>query len=163
MKKFLQEFREFAFKSDAFDLAVGVIIGGAFSTIVKSLVDDLLKPLVAFFYSEVVGLRMIVSPAAILKAQNQYIAAFHADFSPAKFCSAVVQFLIYAFCVYLIVRIIGRLREKYAREKAAAPDKTEALLTEIRDLLREQTPASAENGPGKPDTPAALHEDGPVE
>lgn len=158
MKKFLQEFKEFAFKSDAFDLAVGVIIGGAFSTIVKSLVDDLMRPLIAFIYSEVVGLRMIASPQAIVKAQNTYVATFHANFKPGSFFSALVQFLIYAFCIFLIVRIISGLRKKYAHEKEAAPDKTEVLLTDIRDLLKEQATVSTKIT--RPELSAESLEDG---
>lgn len=146
MKKFLQDFREFAFKSDAFDLAVGVIIGGAFSTIVKSLVDDLMRPLIKFVYSEMVGLRMIVSPAAIVKAQKTYMDTFHQNFKPGSFFSALVQFLIYAFCVFLIVKIISGIRKRAGdKEKEAAPAKTEVLLTEIRDLLKEGRPDKADD------------------
>lgn len=138
MKKFLQDFKEFAFKSDAFDLAVGVIIGGAFSTIVKSLVDDLMKPLITLVYNELIGMRSIIKPDAILAAQQQYIKTFNDNFKPGSFISAFVQFLIYAFCVFLLVRVISRIRKKAEEKPAPAPEKSELLLGEIRDLLREQ-------------------------
>lgn len=119
----MKEFREFALKGNVVDLAIGVIIGAAFSSIVSSLVDDVITPL-------------LLKPA--LEAANlQDLDKFTilGAVKIGKFLSAVIKFLIVAFILFLIVKGINRFKKK---EEAAAPVTPEdiILLREIRDALR---------------------------
>ena len=128
MKKFLQEFKDFAMRGNVMDLAVGVIIGGAFSAITTSLIDDIIMPLIGIFVSEAsfADLSVTVGNAVI---------------TYGNFIQAVLNFVIMAFIVFCMVKAINRL----ARKKEAAPpppppepSNEEKLLTEIRDLLKAQ-------------------------
>lgn len=131
-----QEFREFAVRGNVVDLAVGIIIGAAFNGIVKSLVDQVVMPPIGLMtggldFSE---LKWVLKPEdptteAIEEVAIQYGA----------FANTVVQFLIVAFVVFLLVKGINNMRRKQAEEPEAvppAPTPSEALLTEIRDLLK---------------------------
>lgn len=131
-----QEFREFAVRGNVVDLAVGIIIGAAFNGIVKSLVDQVVMPPIGLVtggldFSE---LKWVLKPEdptteAIEEVAIQYGA----------FANTVVQFLIVAFVVFLLVKGINNMRRKQAEEPQAvppAPTPSEALLTEIRDLLK---------------------------
>ncbi|MDP3379865.1 MAG: large-conductance mechanosensitive channel protein MscL [Brevundimonas sp.] len=131
-----QEFREFAVRGNVVDLAVGIIIGAAFNGIVKSLVDQVVMPPIGLAtggldFSE---LKWVLKPEdptteAIEEVAIQYGA----------FANTVVQFLIVAFVVFLLVKGINNMRRKQAEEPQtvpAAPTPSEALLTEIRDLLK---------------------------
>src|SRR5690348_6997614 len=121
-----REFREFAVKGNVVDLAVGVIIGAAFGKIVTSLVEDLIMPLVGtamggFDFS---GLAIKIGGATI-----KYGA----------FIQTCVNFLIVAWAIFLMVKVINRLkREEEKPEEAKAPPRQEVLLEEIRDLLRKK-------------------------
>ena len=128
MKKFLQEFKDFAMRGNVMDLAVGVIIGGAFSAITTSLIDDIIMPLIGIFVSEAsfADLSVTVGNAVI---------------TYGNFIQAVLNFVIMAFIVFCMVKGINRL----SRKKEAAPpppppepSNEEKLLTEIRDLLKAQ-------------------------
>lgn len=123
-KGFLAEFREFALKGNVMDLAVGVIIGGAFSGVTSSLVGDIIMPLVGLLIgaNTFAGLVISVGPTVI------YLGAF---------IQTVVDFLILAFVIFLMVKGINALRRKEEAPPPAppAPSAEEALLTEIRDLL----------------------------
>ncbi|MDR3551532.1 MAG: large conductance mechanosensitive channel protein MscL [Clostridia bacterium] len=139
MKKFMREFREFAFKGSAVDLAVGIIIGTAFTAIVNSIVKDLFMPVVKLIYSYIVGLAGYADPEHLLKAQGATLNKYLPDFNPGSFASAVIQFMIIALCLFLIIKAINRLHKKEeAKPAPAAPSNTEVLLSEIRDLLREE-------------------------
>ncbi|MDP3400600.1 MAG: large-conductance mechanosensitive channel protein MscL [Brevundimonas sp.] len=131
-----QEFREFAVRGNVIDLAVGIIIGAAFNGIVKSLVDQVIMPPIGLAmggldFSE---LKWVLKPEdptteAIEEVAIQYGA----------FANTIVQFLIVAFVVFLLVKGINNMRRKQAEEPQAAPPAptpSEALLTEIRDLLK---------------------------
>ncbi len=126
-KGFLAEFKQFAMKGNVMDLAVGVIIGGAFSKIVTSLVNDIIMPIVGIFIgaNTFAGLSLAIGPAVI---------------NIGLFIQAVIDFLILAFVVFLMVRAINLLRRKEkAHETPKAPPeptKEELLLTEIRDILK---------------------------
>ncbi|MDX1375841.1 MAG: large-conductance mechanosensitive channel protein MscL [Burkholderiales bacterium] len=121
----LKEFREFAVKGNVVDLAVAVIIGGAFGKIVASLVSDIVMPLVGVLLGGVnfTGLAVKVGSASILYG---------------KFLQTCVDFLIIAWAIFIAVKLINRLkREAPAAEPApAAPPRQEVLLEEIRDLLK---------------------------
>ncbi len=129
MKKFLREFKEFAMRGNMMDLAVGVIVGGAFSSITTSLINDILMPVIGIFVSEASFADLTVTVGSAVVAYGNFI-------------QAVINFLIMAFVVFCMVKGINRLSRK--KEEAPppppppAPSQEEKLLTEIRDLLREQ-------------------------
>jgi len=128
MSKFLNEFKDFAMRGNVLDLAVGVIIGGAFGKIVSSVVDDILMPLVGMALG---GLDFKNLSLKIGEAQVMY----------GNFIQNVIDFLIVAFCIFLIVKGINSLTKKKNEEPAAPeaptePSNEEKLLSEIRDLLK---------------------------
>ena len=130
MKKFLQEFKTFALRGNVFDLAVGVVIGGAFSAITTSLVNDILNPVLGIFTggdSALSGLSFQLPGGGALMLGN--------------FINAVLNFLIMAFVVFCMVKGINRLHRKtpLAPKAPPEPSQEEKLLAEIRDLLREQS------------------------
>ena len=132
----LNDFREFIARGNVVDLAVGVIIGAAFGKIVTSLVDQVVMPPIGLLLggADFARLEFVLrsddpATAAIEKVAIQYGA----------FCNTLLQFLIVAFVVFLIVRAINRARRD-ATTIPAAPTPSEALLAEIRDLLRKQGP-----------------------
>jgi large conductance mechanosensitive channel len=139
--KIIQEFKEFAVKGNVVDLAVGVIIGAAFGKIVTSLVNDIIMPPIGKLMGGVnfVDLFINLDPAKgafpSLKAAKDAGAAVIAY---GSFLSAVIDFTILAFCVFMMVKAINRLRRQPDPAPAVppAPTKQELLLTEIRDALR---------------------------
>ena len=123
MKKLLEEFKTFALKGNVLDMAVGVVVGGAFTSIVNSVVADVLTPIIS-----------LVTP-------GMDFSAWHiGPIMIGNFINAVVSFLILAACVFAIVKGMNALMRKKEEAPAAppAPSAEEVLLTEIRDLLREQ-------------------------
>ena len=154
-----EEFKTFAIKGNAMALAVGTIIGGAFSTITKSLTDDLIMPIVNIFmggadFSEAkIALPRMpwVEPTyetAINEAGEEVVREVQNYLTYGNFLSAVINFLILALVVFFLVKGLNKLTElgkkKEEAEAAAqppappAPSAEEVLLTEIRDLLKEQ-------------------------
>lgn len=134
----LKEFREFALKGNVVDLAVGVIIGAAFGTIVSSLVDDMIMPLIGAatggldFSNYFLPLASTVTATSLDAAREQ-----GAVFAYGKFITAVLKFVIIAWVLFLVIKAINTMKRK--QEAAPAPAETPAdikLLTEIRDLLR---------------------------
>jgi large conductance mechanosensitive channel len=128
-----KEFREFIARGNVVDLAVGVIIGGAFGAIIKSLVDGVIMPPIGLLAGGIdfSQLKIVLKPAAG-KAAEVAIAY-------GAFINTVVTFLIIAFVVFLLVRGVNSLRREQAADPAPAdpaPTPTETLLTEIRDLLK---------------------------
>jgi len=138
---FLSEFKSFAIKGNVIDLAVGVIIGGAFGKIVTSLVDDILMPPLGYLMGRVdfseyflILYRPEGAPAnfATLKAAKDAGAV---AIGYGNFINVAIQFLIVAFAVFLLVKQINRLKEKHEAEKVVATPRSEVLLQEIRDAL----------------------------
>lgn len=136
---FLQEFKAFAVKGNAIDMAVGVIIGGAFGKIVTSIVNDLIMPPIGWIIGGVdfkdLKYDMPVNP---LNEGGEPVSIAYGNF-----LQTCLDFIIIAFCVFLLVKLVMRLsRKPEAEEKTpaapAAPSKEELLLTEIRDLLKEK-------------------------
>ncbi|MDX1645718.1 MAG: large conductance mechanosensitive channel protein MscL [Longimicrobiales bacterium] len=139
----LDEFKKFAMKGNMLDMAVGIIIGAAFSTIVQSLVNDVLMPPLGLLlggvdFSELFLVLQQGDPAApyLTLAAAQEAGAVTVNYG--IFINAVVSFLIVAFAVFLLVRGFNRLREKQEEKPAEAPKpaKEVVLLEEIRDLLK---------------------------
>jgi large conductance mechanosensitive channel len=129
-----KEFREFIARGNVVDLAVGVIIGAAFGAIVKSLVDQVIMPPIGLITGGVdfSALKWVLKPADEATKHAEVAIAYGA------FLNTVIQFLIVAFVIFLIVKGINSLKREKAIEETppAGPTPTEALLTEIRDLLR---------------------------
>ena len=129
----LKEFKEFAFKGNVIDLAVGVIIGGAFGKIVASLVNDVLMPMIGIMLGGInfTNLKFVITPASENVAES---AIYY-----GKFFQSIVDFLIIAISVFFFVRLISLAKKKEEIvEKVAEPVKTDevVLLEEIRDLLK---------------------------
>lgn len=119
---FIKEFKDFAVKGNVIDLAIGVIIGGAFGSIVKSFIDDVVTPL-------------LLAPA--LKAANlENIAELKMGaVKYGNFLSSVISFVLIAFILFLIVKAINKMKKEEA-PPPEGPTPTEVLLTEIRDALK---------------------------
>ena len=142
MKKFLQEFKEFINKGNVLGLAVGVIIGGAFSTITSSLTNDIIMPIVSIFLGGVDFSSMTIAlPTFYAVAED----AVPNTLNYGSFISAVINFLILALVVFCIVKTVNGAMEKAKKKEEAAPpappappepSAEEKLLTEIRDLLK---------------------------
>jgi large conductance mechanosensitive channel len=133
----LKEFREFAIRGNVVDLAVGVIIGAAFNGIVQSLVNDLFMPVVGAatggldFSNYFVPLAGGVTADALDEARRQ-----GAVLAWGNFVTVAINFLIVAWVLFLVVKLINRLRRQEADKPPAAPTKQEVLLMEIRDAIR---------------------------
>lgn len=130
-----KEFREFIARGNVVDLAVGVIIGGAFGAIVKSLVDQVIMPPIGLLTSGVdfAKLEWVLRPDDPSTPKSELVAIQY-----GAFLNTVIQFVIVAFMVFLMVKLVNSMRRKDAEAPAApaAPTPTEALLTEIRDELK---------------------------
>ena len=135
-----KEFREFAIKGNALDLAVGVIIGAAFGKIVSSLVDDMLMPLIGLLVGRVDFSNLFVT----LNGQHfDTLAAARAAGAPTfnygLFINNIINFLIIAFSIFVIIRELNRFSRAEAKAETKAPPEPSAevtLLTQIRDLLK---------------------------
>ncbi|MBI4293655.1 MAG: large-conductance mechanosensitive channel protein MscL [Betaproteobacteria bacterium] len=128
----MSEFKEFAMRGNVVDLAVGVIIGGAFGKIVSSVVEDVIMPPIGM----ILGGVDFKSLAFILKAAEGKAAAVMLNYG--KFIQTVVDFVIVAFVIFMAIKAINALKKQEAAAPAAppAPSKEEVLLTEIRDAIR---------------------------
>ncbi|WP_428407040.1 large conductance mechanosensitive channel protein MscL [Hyphococcus sp.] len=135
----IKEFQEFAVKGNVMDMAVGIIIGGAFGTIVKSLVDDVIMPPIGLLLGGVDFSDLFINLSGV---QYQSLAAAKEAGAPViaygSFINNVIAFLVVAWAVFLLVKGMNRLQKK-AEEAPAAPvepPKEQVLLAEIRDLLK---------------------------
>lgn len=135
----VKEFKDFIAKGNVMDMAVGIIIGAAFTAIVNSLVADLVNPIISLFMGGVdFGSKFInltdESYATLAAAQE----AGAATFNYGMFVNAVIEFLIIAFVVFMLVKGVNSLKKKEeaAPEAPSAPPADIALLTEIRDALK---------------------------
>lgn len=144
MSKFLKDFRDFAMRGNVIDMAVGVIIGAAFGKIVSSLVDDIIMPMVGVATGGInfTDYKWVIQPE-VKDAAGEIITPL-VSLNWGTWVQTVVNFLIVAFCIFVMIRFMQNLRKKKEEEVAAAPapapepTKEEVLLTEIRDLLKEQ-------------------------
>ncbi len=119
------EFKKFALKGNVIDLAVGVVIGAAFGKIVTSLVNDIIMPIAGLLVG---GVDLTKLSYTFNSVELQY----------GSFLQTILDFLIVAFSIFLAVRTINRYKKKEEVKSEVKPDKKEELLTEIRNLLREQ-------------------------
>jgi len=137
--KFLTEFKEFAMKGNVIDMAVGVIIGGAFGKIVTSLVNDVIMPVVGLATGGIdFKEHRYVMKEAVMNGEEVVSPAVNLEYG--MFIQNIVDFLIVAFCIFMAIKFINRFKKKVEEAPAApaAPSKEEVLLTEIRDLLKQQ-------------------------
>ena len=145
MGKFLTEFKQFAVKGNAIDMAVGVIIGGAFGKIVTSIVNDIIMPPIGWLIGGVdfKELKVVLKdavPEQLDEAGNVVQKAVaEVTLNYGAFIQNVIDFIIIAFCVFMLVKFITNLNKKQEEPAAPpAPSAEEKLLTEIRDLLKEK-------------------------
>lgn len=143
---FLQEFKAFALKGNVVDMAVGVVIGGAFGKIVTSLVNSIIMPPLGYL----LGDKNFADLSYVLK--DGYIAADGTEVAPVElkygeFLQTCLDFAIIAFSIFIVIKIINRLSNLRKKEEEAAaaapatppaPSKEEVLLTEIRDILKDK-------------------------
>ncbi len=134
--KFIEEFKAFAMKGNVVDMAVGVVVGGAFGKIVTSLVNDIIMPVISI----IVG-KINIKELALVVGSNGEGEAVSLNYG--LFLQNIIDFLIIALSIFVVIKIIGKFRvKKEAVEEAAAaaeeatPDPDIVLLTEIRDLLK---------------------------
>lgn len=140
---FLKEFKAFALKGNVMDMAVGVIIGGAFGKIVSSLVNDVIMPPIGLVVGGVdfTNLKLTLKSAVVDAAGT--VTAPAVTWNYGAFIQQVVDFTILALCVFMMVKVMNKLLKKEEKKPAApapapAPSKEELLLTEIRDILKEK-------------------------
>ncbi|MGB3161706.1 large conductance mechanosensitive channel protein MscL [Carnobacterium sp.] len=131
MKSFINEFKEFAFRGNVLDLAVGVVIGAAFTTIVSSLVEDIIMPLVGIFTggNDISALSIKIGTAKL---------------AYGSFLQAIINFLIIALVVFMFIKIINTAANKFKREEGVETTEVEIpaaerYLKDIRDLLAKET------------------------
>jgi len=134
MKKFMEEFKKFICRGNVMDMAVGVIIGGAFTSIVNSLVNDIVMPAIGWLIGGIdfSDLKIVITPGTdeVAEAAIRY----------GNFIQNIVNFLLVAMVIFMVIRFINKLRRKKEEAPKAppAPSKEEVLLTEIRDLLKDK-------------------------
>ncbi len=132
----VQEFKDFALKGNMVDMAVGIIIGGAFGTIVKSLVADVIMPFIGYFAGGLDFSKLSMSLGKGLDGKDVTI-------NYGLFLNATIAFLIVAFVLFMLIKMMNKAKESMAKEEAEAeaekvaePPAQEQLLAEIRDLLK---------------------------
>ncbi len=146
MKKIIKEFKDFISRGNVMDMAIGVIVGGAFGKITTSLVNDVFMPLISWIFGarDMTALNVVVREAVVNEAGEVTKEAITLGFG--SFIATVIDFILVALVVFGIVKAMNsahKLLEKKKKEEAAAPPappaptKEELLLTEIRDLLKE--------------------------
>jgi len=128
----IQEFKDFIAKGNVMDMAVGIIIGAAFTAIVTSLVDDLINPIISLFMG---GIDFSSMGIRLSEGEDGAIFAY------GNFIMALINFLIIAWVVFMLVKMVNRVKDAATEEEEAAPEEPagptqEELLTEIRDALK---------------------------
>ena len=131
----LAEFKEFAMKGNVIDMAVGVVIGGAFGKIVTSLVNDIIMPLVSVVTGNIdfSNLQYVHSYVNAEGAKAEIVVKYGA------FMNTIIDFLIVAFCIFMVIKVMNSTKKKFEKEEKAEEvkvDENTELLKEIRDLLK---------------------------
>ena len=129
--KLVDEFKAFVMRGNVVDMAVGVIIGGAFSKIVTSLVNDIFMPIIGMVLGNVDFTSLEIKLGEPVEGAQQAAIRY------GMFIQEIVNFLIIAFCIFMVIKLINKVQKKKEEEPAPAPEPTkeEVLLTEIRDAL----------------------------
>lgn len=129
--KFIDEFKKFALRGNVFDMAVGVIVGGAFSKIVSSMVNDVIMPIIGMLTGKIdISTLEFSIPSSIAGAEPVIIKY-------GQFLQNILNFLIICFSVFLMVKLVNKIIKKHEDAKPTPkPTNEEVLLTEIRDILK---------------------------
>ena len=129
--KLVDEFKAFVMRGNVLDMAVGVIIGGAFGKIVTSLVNDIFMPIIGMIVGNVDFTTLEIKLGEPVEGAQQAAIRY------GMFIQEIVNFLIIAFCIFMVIKLINKVQKKKEEEPAPAPEPTkeEVLLTEIRDAL----------------------------
>ncbi|MDO5063271.1 MAG: large-conductance mechanosensitive channel protein MscL [Peptostreptococcaceae bacterium] len=137
----LKEFKEFALKGNVVDLAVGVIIGGAFGKIVSSLVNDIFMPIIGFITAgtDFTALKVVLSPEVV---ENGEVIKAESAILYGNFIQNILDFLIIALCIFIFVKALNSMKrkEEAAQEEPATPEDV-LLLRDIKELLEKQNSA----------------------
>ena len=147
MKKMFEEFKKFIMRGNVLDMAVGVIVAGAFGKITTSLVNDLFMPFISWIFGarDMTALNVVVRPEIVNEAGEVTQAAITLGFG--TFVATIIDFILIAFVVFMVVKFMNAAKEKLAKKEEEAPAEPpappapsaeEVLLTEIRDLLKEK-------------------------
>ena len=130
--KLVDEFKAFVMRGNVVDMAVGVIIGGAFGKIVTSLVNDIFMPIIGMVLGNVNFTSLEIKLGEPVEGAQQAAIRY------GMFIQEIVNFLIIAFCIFMFIKLITKMQKKKEEEPAPAPEPTkeEVLLTEIRDALK---------------------------
>ena len=143
MKKFFEEFKQFAMRGNVIDLAVGVVIGGAFGKITTSLVNDIIMPFISILTGGIdfSDWKWVLKEAVLNADGTEAAAAISVNFG--NLVAVILDFIIIAFAIFCMIKGLNKLQRKKEEERAAPPappepSAEEKLLTEIRDLLRDQ-------------------------
>ncbi|NLL39773.1 MAG: large-conductance mechanosensitive channel protein MscL [Clostridiales bacterium] len=132
-RKLIDEFKKFALRGNVIDLAVGVIIGGAFSKITSSLVSDILTPVIGMFLGGINFENITITLPAVFRGGTEAVINL------GIFISTVIDFFILALIVFIFVKLTNNLKRKEKEpDKPPEPSKEVLLLTEIRDLMKEK-------------------------
>ena len=134
MKKLVSEFKEFAMRGNVMDMAVGVVIGAACGKIVSSLVADIIMPVLSLVTGRINLTALAVTIPAAMGSPKPIIITY------GNFLQTVLDFIAVAFSIFLVIKASNRLKRKKEETPPAAPEisREEALLTEIRDLLKKE-------------------------
>ena len=145
MKKFFEEFKAFAMRGNVIDLAVGVVIGGAFGKITTSLVNDIIMPLISMITGGIdfTAWKWVLKEAVkeLDPATNEMVEVLpEVAVNFGNTIAITLDFIIIAFAIFCVIKLLNKLQKKKEEAPAAppAPSKEEVLLTEIRDLLKER-------------------------
>ena len=145
MKKMFEEFKKFIMRGNVLDMAVGVIVAGAFGKITTSLVNDIFMPFISWIFGtrDMTALNVIVRPEIVNEAGEVTQAAITLGFG--TFVATIIDFILIAFVVFMVVKVMNTAKDKLAKKEEEAPAEEpappapsaeEVLLTEIRDLLK---------------------------
>ena len=140
MKKMLKEFKDFIMRGNVLDMAVGVIVAGAFGKITTSLVNDVFMPFISWIFGarDMTALNILVRPEVLDAEGNVVQAAITIGFG--ALIATIIDFILVALVVFAVVKAMNTMKRKKEEAPAAppAPSKEEELLTEIRDLLKDK-------------------------
>ena len=145
MKKFIEEFRAFIAKGNVIDMAVAVVVGGAFSKIVSSLVGDIIMPLIGLIAggTNISSLKWVIREAVVNDAGE--VVRAEAALTYGVFIQTVIDFLLISFCIFVFLKILLLAKERFIRSKDPEEPKeedkaetTDDILREIRDLLKSE-------------------------
>ena len=142
MKKFATEFKEFISKGSVIDMAVAVVIGGAFGKIVTSFVNDIIMPLIGLLFGgvNISGLKWVFTPAVLDEAGE--IVTPEAALTYGAFIQTIIDFILIALCIFIFLKIILKVKDKFKKEEPAEEEEeekketAEEILSEIRDIIK---------------------------